>query len=265
MATKQYYFTLKGAWQRFVQEMKYSNPANWSLADVGRFWDSVEDYDDINEEIYPYFRRFTNSFELAARYLSRTDYSLLDLQARSGKGSLFWHEKGKIKHATCVDFSDYLTSLADKRLSKSSLNYRSLKVLNFPLPFPDKTFDFICSYETIEHVPDYKMFIQELKRALTDDGIMILTCPNRSWEWVHWLTVIININHSEGPHRFLPRKNILKCLDDNHLDVLRENTTILLPFNNKYSVLLDKFLEKLLPEAIKRYLALRRTFIVRKK
>ncbi|NMB64390.1 MAG: hypothetical protein GYA16_05910, partial [Spirochaetes bacterium] len=93
---------------------------------------------------------------------------------------------------------------------------------------------------------------------------MILTCPNRLWEWVHWLTAAININHSEGPHRFLKRKELLKCIKRNDMKILEENSTIILPFNNKVSIAIDRFLEKYLPEYIKRHIALRRTFVLRK-
>jgi len=149
-----------------------------------------------------------------------------------------------------------------QRLSASGLDYQSVKIDELPLSFSDRSFDFICSYETVEHVCDYKIMIAELRRVLTDDGILIVTCPNRSWEWVHWLTVVININHSEGPHRFLKRGELLDCFRKQGLKVLRENTTILLPFNCSLSVKINWWLEKYLPERIKRYLALRRTFVL---
>jgi ubiquinone/menaquinone biosynthesis C-methylase UbiE len=264
MATKQYYFTLKGLWKRTKDEYNYYTKRPWTLEQVGKFWDTVEDYDEVNAELYPYFRRFTNSYELAEKYLPRNDYKMLDLQARSGKGSLFWHQHGKLAHSTCVDFSDYLASLADRRLQDSGLDYKSLKVLDFPLPFENEHFDFISCYETVEHVHNYNTLIHELTRVIKKDNIMIVTCPNRSWEWVHWLTAAININHSEGPHRFIARKKLLQSFRNNNLTILEENTTIILPFNNKLSIKMDKFLEKNLPEWIKRYIALRRTFVLRK-
>jgi len=264
MATNQYYFTLKGSWRRFLREMRYSNTPTWTLIEVGKFWDTVKDYDDINEELYTYDRRFSNSFKLAEKYLPRHDYTLLDIQSRSGKGSIYWQQKGKLKRAVCVDFSDYLSSLAKRRLMNSGLDFQSLKIDRFPLVFADGCFNFICSYETVEHVCDYGDMISELTRVLTNEGIMIVTCPNRSWEWVHCLSVVININHSEGPHRFLKRKELLDCFRQNGLKVLEENTTILLPFNHPWSFAVNNFLERNLSERIKRYLALRRTFILKK-
>ncbi len=264
MATKQFHFTLKGLWTRTKKEYRYYTRRPWSLNEVGKFWDTVEDYDEINSEIYPYFRRFTNSWELARKYLPRNDYTMLDVQARTGKGSLFWHEKGKIKESTCVDFSDYLAGLAERRLKNSGLPHHIIKVLDFPLPFKDEAFDFVCSYETVEHVYRYGKFISELARVAQQGSIIIITCPTVSWEWVHWLSAIININHSEGPHRFLLRRKLLTAFKKSNLTILQENTTIILPFNSRISIAIDKFLERHLPEWIKRHLALRRTFILRK-
>ena len=262
--SSQYYFTLKGFFKRARKEYLYYTQRPWSLEEVGKFWDTVEDYDAVNEELYTYFRRFTNSFSLAEKHLSKKKYTMLDIQARSGKGSLYWHEKGLIKSSVCIDFSDFLISLTHKRLKGTGLRYKSMKILDFPLKFRDEEFDLVCSYETIEHIYHYSLFVDELARVLSRDGLMILTCPNMAWEWVHWFSAAININHSEGPHRFLRRKEILGCIRKNNLTILEENSTIFLPFNNSISIKIDGLLEKYLPEFIKRIFALRRTFILRK-
>ncbi len=269
----QYYFTLRGFFKRCSQEYHYYNDRPWNLEQVGKFWDSVTDYDKVNSELYPYYRRFTNSFKLAKRFLPKNDYKMIDLQARSGNATLFWHKKGKIKSSVCCDFSDYLTSLAKNRLQSAiasdgskcdKLDCKFVKALDFPLPFKDRSFNLVCSYETVEHVYNYNTFISELARIMTDDGIMVVTCPNVAWEWVHWLTAAININHSEGPHRFIARKKLLNSFRRNGLVVLNENTTIFLPFNNKVSIFFDRSFEQLLPEFIKRLIGLRRTFILKK-
>lgn len=262
--SEQYYFTLKGFWKRVKQEYDYYTRRPWTLQQVGEFWDTVNDYDAVNEQLYTYYRRFTNSYELAYKHLQKNTYTMIDTQARSGKGSLFWYEKGKVKSSVCVDFSDFLISLDDKRLNKTGLHYSIVKVLDFPLPFKDGQFDLVCSYETIEHIYDYSTFFDELVRIMSNDGIMILTCPNRMWEWVHWLSAAININHSEGPHRFLKRCELIQCIKKNRMKILEENSTIILPFNNKLSIAINTFLENYLPGFIKRMIALRRTFILSK-
>ena len=260
----QYYFTLKGAFARAIKEYKYYTERPWSLDDVGKFWDTVTDYDDINSSLYPYYRRFSNSYELTKKYLDRDDYKLLDIQTRSGNGTLFWYRKNKIKHSTCIDFSDYLISLARNRLKDAEIDIDYVKISNFPLPFKNESFDFICTYETIEHIHGYDFFFNELCRVAKKKSIIILTCPNILWEWVHWLCAIININHSEGPHRFLRRKSLIELFNKNNVQILEENSTIVLPFNNKVSIKINEILEKYLPNKILSLLALRRTFVIRK-
>ncbi|AOR78239.1 bifunctional 2-polyprenyl-6-hydroxyphenol methylase/3-demethylubiquinol 3-O-methyltransferase UbiG [Novosphingobium resinovorum] len=41
-------------------------------------------------------------------------------------------------------------------------------------------YDLVCSLEVIEHVTDKAAFIGDLSAALADDGLMILSCPNRT-------------------------------------------------------------------------------------
>ena len=261
---KQYYFTLKGSLKRLIDEYHYYTHRPWTLTQVGEFWNTVEDYDIVNSEIYPYYRRFTNSYDLAKNYLKKDSYKVLDVQARSAKGTEFWSNKINISSATCIDFSDYLISLAEKRLKKTDIPYELKKITRLPIPIKDNSFNFILCYETIEHVYEYDNLVSELSRLVTKNGVIILTCPAVSWEWVHWLSAVININHSEGPHRFLKRKDLIKSFKKNGLKIYEENSTILLPFNNKLSIFFDKLFEKYLPNFLKRLLMLRRSFVLKK-
>ena len=104
----------------------------------------------------------------------------------------------------------------------------------------------------------------ELIRIVKKDGIIILTCPNISWEIVHFLAAILNINHSEGPHTFLKKKLIDEIISLNKLSVLNYNTTIFLPFNNSISIKLDKIIEKITPRIVKEKLFLRHSYILKK-
>ncbi|MCD6517080.1 MAG: class I SAM-dependent methyltransferase [Candidatus Aminicenantes bacterium] len=254
---------LRGAVKRAVLEYKYFTCRGWSLKEVGDFWDSVTDYDDINESTYSYYRRFTNSWELAQHYV-KDNMVMLDIQARSGKGTEFWIEKGVIKKSVLADFSDYLLSLADERLKDKKDYYESVKVLDYRLPFEDRYFDLVATYETIEHISDVGAFVRELARVLKPGGIMVLTCPNILWEPMHWLAAVFEIHHSEGPHNFLRRKKLLQLFKENDLAVLNENTTIVLPFNNPLSIKMNKKLEKALSEDILRLIGLRRSFVLKK-
>ena len=132
------------------------------------------------------------------------------------------------------------------------------------MPFASELFEFTLSYETIEHISDYKFFFSELVRVTKKEGIIILTCPNVSWEIVHFIAAVFNINHSEGPHTFIKKKNIDALISNHNLKIINYNTTIFFPFNNKFSIKLDLLLDKYLPKIIKEKLFLRHSYILKK-
>ena len=254
---------LSGTMRRFILEYRYFTCKNWTLPEVGRFWDSVIDYDEINEATYSYYRRFTNSWDLARDFVG-SSMTMLDIQSRSGKGTEFWYEKGVIAKSYVVDFSDYLLDIARERLKRGNYNVELLKVQDYVLPFDDGFFDLVTTYETIEHMGDTDLFMKGISRVLKSGGIMVLTCPNILWEPVHWLAAILNAHHSEGPHNFLRRGKLLRLFHANNLKVLRENTTVIIPFNSKKLISLNERMERCLPEIVTRSIGLRRSFVLRK-
>jgi len=53
-----------------------------------------------------------------------------------------------------------------------------LPALSLGLPFADNSFDVITSFETLEHLHERSMFVQELKRVLRQGGTLFLSTPN---------------------------------------------------------------------------------------
>ncbi|HJX37841.1 MAG TPA: class I SAM-dependent methyltransferase [Anaerolineae bacterium] len=255
--------TLEGSISRAVREWRYLRRGQWSLEEVGDFWDSVTDYDDVNQGTYSYLRRFSDSYELAADLVSPGSVTL-DIQARTGNGTVFWAERGFVGKAYLVDFSEHMLKTAASRLSQLRLDFEPHLVHKFPLPFPEHSFDLVLSYETIEHIYQRASFVSELTRVLKPQGWVILTCPNVLWEPAHWISAILNIHHSEGPHRFLRRRTLLSLFASCGLDIVRENSTVFLPFSSELSTSTDRFLDRHLPDLVKRMTALRRTFVLRK-
>ena len=255
--------SLNEVMKRIALEYRYFTCKNWSLQEVGNFWDSVTNYDEINEHAYSYYRRFTDSWKLARDFV-RDNMLMLDIQSRSGKGSEFWFEKGLIKKAFLVDFSDFLLDVANNRLSKGDYDYEVFKISNYRLPFEDNFFDLVATYETIEHIGDVYSFVAELSRVLKPGGIMVVTCPNILWEPIHWLAAVFDIHHSEGPHNFLRRQKLFYLFRSNNLEVLGESATVILPFNEEKVIAVGERMEENLPENIVRFIALRRCFVLRK-
>lgn len=48
------------------------------------------------------------------------------------------------------------------------------------LPFPDDSFDLVVSFETIEHVLDPERAIDEMRRVLAEDGLLVISTPNKA-------------------------------------------------------------------------------------
>lgn len=47
------------------------------------------------------------------------------------------------------------------------------------LPFEDDSFELVVSFETIEHVKDPERALDELRRVLADDGLLVISTPNK--------------------------------------------------------------------------------------
>ena len=255
-----------GFFKRFKDEMSYLKNKNWTLSEMGKFWDNLEEYDDINSKIYPYQMRFLNSKKLIDEINLNgfNPNNCLDLQTRTGNGSIFWSKKFPDVEYSIADFSKNFLEKSKKNLKERNIRFKDYFIEAFPLPFEDNQFDFVISYETIEHISDYKNFFSEITRVTKKNGLIILTCPNISWEIVHFIAAVLNINHSEGPHTFLKKKLIDDIIKKHELTVLNYNTSIFFPFNNRVSIKLDKFFSKITPKIIKEKLFLRHSYILKK-
>tara|TARA_B100000530_G_scaffold5631_1_gene4839 strand:+ start:517 stop:1293 length:777 start_codon:yes stop_codon:yes gene_type:complete len=257
---------MSGFYKRIKEEIHYLKNKSWTLTEMGQFWDNLHDYDDINSKIYPYQMRFFNSKRLIDE-IKIDDFkpnNCLDIQTRTGNGSIFWSKEFPEAEYFIADFSKNFLEKSKNNLKERNIIFKDFFIESFPLPFDDNQFEFVISYETIEHISDYKNFFSELVRVTKKNGIIILTCPNISWEIVHFLAAVFNINHSEGPHTFLKKKLIDEIITSHKLNVLNYNTTIFLPFNNNISVKADKIIDKITPKIIKEKLFLRHSYILKK-
>ena len=247
--------------KRIKNEIKYITSAKWTFFDVGKHWDETTNYDDINEKTYTYFRRFidvNNFFNLPEKKYT------LDICSRTGNGSLFFWKKGKISRVVCADVTQKMQEICKNHLSQYPINFKVQYFDSYPLPFNDDEFETILNFETIEHLPNPKIFVQELYRILKPEGYLVLTTPNILWEPVHWIAAIINKHHSEGPHRFIRHKKIKKWLQKTGFKITKEKTFILIPGGSKKIIKLGEIMESKLPKFITTLFGLRRIYICQK-
>jgi ubiquinone/menaquinone biosynthesis C-methylase UbiE len=111
-------------------------------------------------------------YEFAMRYIN--DKRVLDVACGVGYGTA--HLAEQAKHVVGVDIDQIAIDYANSR-------YRSSDNVEFfcedagQLHFDDATFDAVCSFETIEHVPDVNRFLGEVRRVLKTDGVFLVSTP----------------------------------------------------------------------------------------
>lgn len=98
---------------------------------------------------------------------------------RGGFANYFLAKYGNVvEKYVAVDYSETAINKA--------LNFMGHKYLNLELrtgdiqniDFPGGYFDYVFSFETIEHVPKPSVAVKELYRVLKESGILLLTTPN---------------------------------------------------------------------------------------
>lgn len=105
------------------------------------------------------------------------DKDVLDVACGTGYGAGYLVEMGA-RRAIGVDCSkeaiDYAHDCYGDRRTTVFLCADALK-----LPFCDRAFDIVVSFETLEHISAYRKFLAECRRVLRDGGTLVCSTPNR--------------------------------------------------------------------------------------
>lgn len=110
-------------------------------------------------------------YQFAAAYCK--GLNVCDCACGSGMGTKKYHEAGA-HSITGVDVSPNAIISAPKL---DGVTYIEGSAEN--LPFPNESFEFIVSFETIEHVENPQKVIQEFSRCLKPNGLLLISTPNR--------------------------------------------------------------------------------------
>lgn len=114
--------------------------------------------------------------EHRARYewaRQRTQGRILDVACGAGHGSLLFSQGG---HVVEIGKSEDAVVQAESRVPRGKFIACAVS----PLPFEDDSFDFVVSFETIEHVEDDHGFLREARRVLHPGGVFFVSTPNRA-------------------------------------------------------------------------------------
>ncbi len=98
---------------------------------------------------------------------------VLDVACGAGYGSS--HLAASAARVVGGDVSDETIAYARGRYAAPNVEFRTMDAT--ALPFPDGSFDAVCSFETIEHLADRETFLDEVARVLRPDGVFIVSTP----------------------------------------------------------------------------------------
>jgi|SRR5579871_221830 len=121
------------------------------------------------------------SYEHWHRYVFTKQFvpnkTILDVACGEGYGAAYLAQFAN--HVTGVDISEEAIFHAQKNYFLNNLSFISTNANK--LSFNNNIFDVITSFETIEHLSkeDQELFLSECKRILKDEGLLIISTPNK--------------------------------------------------------------------------------------
>ena len=104
------------------------------------------------------------------------DKIVLDLASGEGYGTYLLSHYAK--SVIGIEIDNESIKHAQKTYKKSNIEFRLGSICDVPIA-GEKIFDAIICFEAIEHVTDHDRLISEIFRLLKDDGILILSTPNK--------------------------------------------------------------------------------------
>jgi len=202
----------------------------WTDREVEAHWDRVAHiYVQENNKVK---ETHDQRFRETIQYLNLPEEAhVLNITSRDGEADDYVKQVQPAADVINAEISAGLMEVA-QRLRP---DMQQVKISNYSiLPFYSKRFNRIISLETLEHVADPIAFLRELHRVSTRDARMVLSCPPATSEWPYRIFTALFGGHGEGPHRFLPSREVKAMFENTGWKLLLHKGTILLPVGPRF-------------------------------
>ena len=132
----------------------------------------LPDISGLNESGIEHIQRYLFALQNAKNKI------VVDIASGEGYGSDMMADVAQC--VVGVDISIQAVNHANAKYKKANLSFIQGSIDN--LPFDDSSVDMVVSFETIEHVVEevQHKFIKEAHRILKDDGIFLISTPNKA-------------------------------------------------------------------------------------
>ena len=181
-------------------------------------------------------RRTEEVIKIIKKYYSEAPENIIDLG--TADGLMLSEIKDSFPSAKCVgiEYSRELVEVnSDTRIIILKGDMNSLQI-------EDNSFEVAIAAAVIEHLPDPKMMLEEAKRVLKPNGIIIITSPDPFWE--HIATMIGHLSPSQ--HVCLMNiKKIALLLIDVGYEVLEKKKFMISPFGMPLEISVEKLLTRM--------------------
>lgn len=108
----------------------------------------------------------------------KTEMNILDIACGIGYGSYLIASSSPGVKVLGIDIEQRAIDYANKHYKCDNNKFSIGDASNLNLS--NKSFDAVVSFETIEHINQPKLFIENVKRVLKNDGIFIVSSPNQT-------------------------------------------------------------------------------------
>ena len=99
---------------------------------------------------------------------------MLDIACGSGYGSFIIAKEGNAKEVVAIDLNPDSIRYGNHRFGLSNINRFVGDAQEF---IQQESFDIIISFETIEHLPKYEQFLQNMAKTLSKNGNFFVSTP----------------------------------------------------------------------------------------
>lgn len=197
----------------------------WTDKDVEAHWDRVASiYVAENNKVKSaHDQRFIESME---HLQLKNAKKVLNVTSRDSEADDFIHRENSEIAVINAEISAGLMAEATKL--RPQIQQKKIETYS-QLPFEDNVFDRVLSLETLEHAADPLAFLMEMHRVSTADARLVLSCPPATSEVPYQIFTKLFGGHGEGPHRFLPSKEVKVMMRKAGWKVLLHKGTVLIP------------------------------------
>ena len=149
-----------------------ANPFNYFVADEEGSWAFYRNIDRKFLKWIPFMQ--AGGYPFLTRYVDMKGLKgkkVLDIACGTGVLTEQFVRMGA--DVTAIDLTPKAVELTKKRLSLYGLEASVIEGDAQKLPFPDETFDFVCAWGCLMHMPHTESAIAEIRRVLKPGGKMI--------------------------------------------------------------------------------------------